>query len=263
MENFFNLDDVLETQEENDVQRDRAFRVFWENASFRLNNSLSLLQQGVEIALKARIARVSPFLLIAGNPQSWSNVESNGHVEFTDLRTIDAIYLVKAANAVSKQRLDPKFSEIYERLRKSRNKIQHLDGRVIRSEGSALLVDIMTCQRHLYLEEPWVKFRRTHLEKEDSDSLIMMQTEDYSRSTLMSEMSNAFRILSKNQILEFFAFDVASDAWPCPSCLGTRADWDDNDCCFVQPIWTSGFRCSACEKEYTQEEYETEMADWA
>ena len=36
-----------------------------------LNNAISLLQQSLEIFLKAKIAEVSPFLLIAGEASSW------------------------------------------------------------------------------------------------------------------------------------------------------------------------------------------------
>lgn len=92
---FNMLFDIAYVEEEYEEQRNRAFQVFWENASFRLNNSLSLLQQGIEISLKARIARVSPFLLIAGDPQSWSKVDADGNVDFSDLRTIDATHLMQ------------------------------------------------------------------------------------------------------------------------------------------------------------------------
>jgi DNA-binding ferritin-like protein (Dps family) len=65
--------------------RQEEINKFWDTSRYNLNNAISLLQQSLEIALKARIAEVSPYLLIAGDPQSWPTVNSsNNEADFAD-----------------------------------------------------------------------------------------------------------------------------------------------------------------------------------
>ena len=67
-----------------------------------LNNAFSLLQQSLEIALKAKIAEVSPFLLMAGDPRSWPKPKDGVNtIDFSNFRTIDAVQLCGAVNTVS------------------------------------------------------------------------------------------------------------------------------------------------------------------
>jgi hypothetical protein len=72
---------------------------YWRARTYRLNNAISLLQQSLEIFLKARIAEVSPFLLISGEPDRWPKRNSAGDVDFSDFRTLDAVQLCKAVNS--------------------------------------------------------------------------------------------------------------------------------------------------------------------
>ena len=62
----------------NEIEQEHSVEVaktgiakYWNAKRLLLNNAVSLLQQSLEIALKAKIAEVSPFLLIAGDPRSW------------------------------------------------------------------------------------------------------------------------------------------------------------------------------------------------
>jgi hypothetical protein len=78
--------------------------------SYELNNAISLLQQSLEIELKARIAKVSPFLLIAGDPQSWPKAGKSRQVDFSDFRTLDSVHLCKICDVVSEHPLPPQLS---------------------------------------------------------------------------------------------------------------------------------------------------------
>jgi hypothetical protein len=96
----------------------------------KLNNAISLLQQSLEIFLKAKIAEVSPFLLIAGDPQSWPSPNKLGQVEFSDFRTLDAAHLCRSARIVSTGLTD-QFVQFYTRLSADSDEA----GRVFRFES--------------------------------------------------------------------------------------------------------------------------------
>jgi hypothetical protein len=136
----------------------------WRAKQLLLNNAFSLLQQSLEIALKARIAEVSPFLLIAGDPRSWPKAKDRSNIiDFSTFRTIDAVQLCGAANAVSAAPLSNEYIEFYDRVRQSRNKIAHLNASAIVVEVNSLLVDILTAQKHLFPDVRWTTFRYEYL----------------------------------------------------------------------------------------------------
>jgi hypothetical protein len=96
LQQFDNIEDHLaDLTEFSSSAIDTYKNDFWQRQRYQLNNSVALLQQSVELFLKARIAEVSPFLLIAGQPQSWPTVGSNGNRSFHDFRTLDATQLIK------------------------------------------------------------------------------------------------------------------------------------------------------------------------
>jgi hypothetical protein len=86
---------------------------YWNNARYKLNNAVSLLQQSLEIELKARIAKVSPYLLIAGDPQSWPKMDKLGQVDFSDFKTLDSTHLCRVHNIVSDRPLPLQFMQFY------------------------------------------------------------------------------------------------------------------------------------------------------
>ena len=96
---------------------------YWHGQRYRLNNATAVLQQSMELLLKARIAEVSPFLLLAGDPQRWRKPDKKGEVSFTDLRTIDATQLCSVVATVSSAPLPPDFQSFFNDVRKRRNKI--------------------------------------------------------------------------------------------------------------------------------------------
>lgn len=75
------------------------------NLRQRILTSLIIAQQGIELALKAKLVAISPFLLIAGNPSEWPRAADETGVSFSDFRAIDAQDLIKVYNTV----YDPKF----------------------------------------------------------------------------------------------------------------------------------------------------------
>ncbi|QEE37976.1 MULTISPECIES: hypothetical protein [unclassified Methylobacterium] len=118
-----------------------------------LQLSYTLIQQSQELGLKSIICRESPFLLLLG-----SDVRSWGHdKDFADLRTIDAGDLIKVVNAIKPNKLDEKFSNTFNALRRGRNKISHL-GQFRDQIDPIYLLDILIDQyRSLYTDRTWIQ----------------------------------------------------------------------------------------------------------
>jgi hypothetical protein len=127
---------------------------------FRITNAVSLLQQSLELFLKAKIAEVSPLLLISGDPRTWPRPGKNNVLDFSEFRTVDALDLVKLVNTISKEALPKNFMEQYNKLRVDRNKIVHLDTGDMVFESTAVLLQILTAHASLFPDQNWQRFRQ-------------------------------------------------------------------------------------------------------
>jgi hypothetical protein len=159
---------------------------YWNTARYKLNNAISLLQQSLEIELKARIAKVSPYLLIVGDPQSWPKMRS-GQVDFTEFRTLDSLHLCRVCDLVSHGPLPSKFVQLYGEVRKARNKIAHLNAGTIKAEASGILQTILTAHGHLYDKGSWIEFRRMYMLTEQSNAPNFDYEEDFTNDRLNYE----------------------------------------------------------------------------
>jgi hypothetical protein len=241
-----------------------AIAKHWRAKQLVLNNTFSLLQQSLEIALKARIAEVSPFLLIAGDPRSWPKPKDGSNlIDFSSFRTIDAVQLCRAVNALSATPLSKDFTEFYDRLRQSRNKIAHLNASAIIIEVKALLVDILTAQKHLFPDVRWTMFRHEYLRStehyEDKDNLF--NGDDYTPDVMTSEVKTALQALDSHHLKEFLFFDDSSNAYRCPNCLEGRNQSDDESE-FVQLTGPDSMQCIVCLSSYSVADYKQAIIEY-
>jgi hypothetical protein len=89
-----------------------------------LQMSAALLQQSLELALKARICKVSPFLLILRSDAKFPSAP--GDIDFATLKTLDAIELPNAVNTLTDTPLTTVFIGLYSALRVQRNQYVHM-----------------------------------------------------------------------------------------------------------------------------------------
>lgn len=75
-------------------------KAFWEGARQRIVTSLIITQQGVELAIKGKLVRISPNLLISGSYSDWPKDKDDSGVSFSEFRTIDAQDLIKVHDTV-------------------------------------------------------------------------------------------------------------------------------------------------------------------
>ena len=175
---------------------------YWRRTQPALANAYSLVQQGMELALKGRIASVSPFLLI-GDPSDWPGRAASEDVSFGDLRTLDAADLVKVHNGVRADRLDETFRAFWDEVRRERNKIMH--SVAPRTFDPATLVrTILTAAEALYADLRWPQ---RLLDMEEDGRLAAFGYIDDVQNSVMRQVDDAIRHLQTAEAKRFFGFD--------------------------------------------------------
>jgi hypothetical protein len=234
---------------------------YWHAQRYKLNNATALLQQSLELFLKARIAEVSPFLLILGDPQSWKKPKAGGAIDFSSLRTLDAVHLCKVADTVCASQLPEKFCQFYGRLRTTRNKITHLNAGNLRVEAGHVVLDILTGFKLLFPGESWVDFRRKYMMSTGQYAPSDDYSEDVTHSSLIPELVAAINVIAPRHIWEFFQYDTKKRGMRCPECRDRRTKWDDFEPTFAQRQKNGTIRCIACATTYTADDYAAKMSE--
>ena len=126
---------------------------YWRSVQPELANAYSLIQQAMEMALKGRIAAVSPFLLL-GNPADWPGKGATEPLSFGELQTLDASKLVKVHNLLIDPPLDAAFATFWETVRRDRNRIMHSTSRTTFTAGAVVLA-ILRAAKTLFADMPW------------------------------------------------------------------------------------------------------------
>jgi len=124
------LSDTDSNAEENREKTQERHTLFWQAANQKVANCIVIVQQATEFLLTAKIAAVSPYLLIANDPRDWpKGNKTDNTIDFSHFRTLDAIHLPRICDAVFQDRLQAEFHKHYEDLRGQRNSVMHLTGR--------------------------------------------------------------------------------------------------------------------------------------
>jgi len=164
---------------------------------------------------------------------------------------------------VSAAPLSKDFTEFYDRLRQSRNKIIHLDSSAIIIEVKSLLIDILTAQNHLFPGVRWTIFRAKYLRStehyHDADNIL--DGDDYVPDVMTSEVNTALHALDSHHLKEFFFFDDSKDAYRCPHCLKGRNQSDDESV-FAQFVEPDNMQCVVCLSSYSVAGYKKAIIDY-
>lgn len=133
------------------------WREYTHEAQPEISYLISMLLQSAELRMKALICKVSPYLLLINGSVPLSG--SGRDLDFTGLRTLDAVDLPKAVNTFTSFQLQPEYETLFQRLRQVRNKVMHLG---VHSTDVSLsyLVSSSCCQyRSLWPEGRWLSNR--------------------------------------------------------------------------------------------------------
>lgn len=122
-----------------------------------LQSALSIMQQSNELALKARIVSVSPFLLLSNVKGCLT--EKQGDIEFSDIRTIDASDLTRAVNVFCSEKLSHNYVEFYQKMRTLRNQYTHLGSISTNLDPQSMLDDLIDQYLELWPDRIWLHDR--------------------------------------------------------------------------------------------------------
>jgi hypothetical protein len=198
---------------------------YWQTAQPRLRSALALVQQAAEVGLKGRIAAVSPFLLIAGDPDRWPTSTPNG-ISFAEFRTIDAVDLPKVQDLFSAVALSEAYRNHYERTRKLRNESIHGVSVSERLTDIGLFEDILVHFRNLHDGKRWTAERLAY---QSTSPLAALHSSDHAMTFTLLEIDLAVEILPPRVLKQEFGFDKKEGRnYICPDCFneaGTRDEF--------------------------------------
>ncbi len=132
---------------------------FWKAAKQRIQTALAITQQGVELIIKGKIVKISPYLLIVGSPSDWPKATAEEQTSFSNFRTIDAQDLVKTHNLFSNEKLSDEFIGKFDSLRKHRNRVMHTVDKNLKVSALEVVTKILEMHDFLIPDENWIETR--------------------------------------------------------------------------------------------------------
>lgn len=192
----------------------------------QLHASLALIQQAVELILKSKICKVSPFLLISGKPDNWPKNCSLNDISFSEFRTIDSQDLIKVVNTVCEERLTDQFISWFNDLRKLRNKIMHSVDINLSFTDYQVAEIVLEASSFLIGDQEWIKLRNTYLcnspQEQLDDEIEDYISDAYHLGRLQSEILNVIDNMQPSKVKKYFNFDPKKKRHTCENCLRIR-----------------------------------------
>lgn len=206
-----------------DETPEEAAEEYWRRSQPALANAFTLIQLGMELALKGRIATVSPFLL-TGDPRDWRGSGDHEDVSFSSFRTLDAADLVRVHNFVITPRLDDQFKTFWELVRRDRNKIMHTSS----SSTFTPAVVVRTILQAIHCLHPQTRWTNHLLNAEAGGKFAALGVVGGEHYSVMQQIDYSLRHLEPAEALTYFGFDTRSRAYLCPHCYSVAQDgWQD------------------------------------
>jgi hypothetical protein len=217
-----------------------------------LQSCCTLMQQSNELALKARIAEVSPFLLLFRNDRKLRVKPED--VDFSDLRTLDAYDLPRAVNSFCAHPLNETFIADYEFVRGLRNKIIHLGSVDQQFEPDALLKLMIRQFIELWPGRGWLAERLKYARSSRSAFFDDGKWRS-AEGDVLSELEKTFTRFTKSEFKRLIGFEKSERRYLCPSCVYDshirNTGIDLSECRSAFLIIDAGVvRCAMCEQDY-------------
>jgi|SRR5271165_2365248 len=160
------------------------------SAQPELGNAVALVLPAQAMGLKGRIAKISPFLIIARDPRDWPRQCDSSDVSFADFRSADAADLIRIHDTVGDKRIAPEFASLFNMVRRRRNVLVHSVSKSERIRPPEVIRYIFQTISHLHDKVYWPRERVRYL----SDSpLSPAWSSDFSYGTVLTEIDSASR----------------------------------------------------------------------
>lgn len=196
---------------------------FWTGVKSEIATAAALAQQGIELLLKAKIAGVSPFLLISGDPRDWPRGCDKSDVPFADFRTIDAQDLLRAHDAVCPTRLTEEFKSSFDKLRRVRNGLFHtVDNRIVIRPEEVVHTILLGSESPLGPFK-WLNRRRKYF----SETTVTDQfSPDPTTYRILRELTVIVDGMQPAELLRFVGINKKQRRYLCIACKGECSDFD-------------------------------------
>lgn len=198
-----------------EIQEDDK-RAFWEAARQRVLTSLIIVQQGIELAIKAKIVSISPYLIIAGSHSDWPKDRTGDGISFSEFRTIDAQDLIKVHDIAHEKPFNEDFYKLFEKVRKLRNKAMHSVDSNLSVSAKEVVVILLEAHNHLYKGENWASTRREFLYNSPAAQVYL--DNDHINGLVAKEFLTIFKLLTPSQAAHLFEVDKKQRLYICPAC---------------------------------------------
>jgi hypothetical protein len=170
------------------------------------------------MALKGRIASVSPFLLIAKDARDYPSGSDKADVMFSAFRTIDAADLLRVHNSVFSTRLEDDFRQFWDTVRRQRNKIIHSIVPEPLIKAKDILVHVLSVNDFLHEDQSWPK-RRLAYSNTDGFWDAYPQMANYTYGFVLDEMATAVQHLPPSIIKTYLGFDKRARCYICRTAM--------------------------------------------
>ena len=194
---------------------------FWHDRQGILGNSLIMLFLSIENYFKHEICKLSPLLLVAGDPKSW---KTHNDRDFEELYIHQFDDLSVLYQEIKKEKLSPQTKDKFEDLRKKRNKYTH--GVHRQTIGPEYVVDVI----YLFLNDLWgtewiASFKEVML----SEAIYGFSSIDEENIQLSAYFKFFEKYLTKRKFRSLIGMPQKGKRYHCPYCSYNNAEAGELD----------------------------------
>jgi hypothetical protein len=216
----------------------------------------SVIQQSNELALKAKICAVSPYLLLLGSEPRFSAKVRD--IDFSEFRTLDAVDLPASVNSLCPHPLSDGYITDYNHLRVLRNRFTHLGqaGQTIEPKG---LLELLIRQYiGLWSDRAWLVDRANFAARTGA---AFLHDGKYSAaaSAVIDELPLTFAQIGKSAFKKLFGIGKTTRRYLCHRCIreaSTRfyeVNPNRSKTAFLKVTGGQKLHCLMCDKDYEVE----------
>ena len=175
-----------------------------------------LVQQSNELALKARICSVSPYLLLIRSDPKFSSIPRD--VDFAEYRTLDAVDLPAAVNTICSERLSDEYIQNYDKIRKIRNKITHLGRAGELFQPDEFIRILMGQYVELWKDRQWLA-ARIHCASAGRMSFFEDDRYGTSHSVVLEGLKEDIDLMTGSEFQAVFGHEKSKRRYLCHACI--------------------------------------------
>lgn len=216
-----------------------------------LQGICAVIQQSNEMALKARICAVSPYLLLLNADNKLSTQPRK--IDFFSLRTLDAVDLPSTANTFCPTPLSDKFTQKYNSIRALRNSVVHVGKVNTAFSADELLHTLIFLYGELWPTRKWLA-DRVQYAGQTRRAFFHDGRWNSAHAMVMNELPEAYALFTNNEFKSLFGKPKSARRYICHECsyqATTKGGRPDPDRC--QTAWLENnthLTCRMCAETF-------------